>query len=91
MYSDSVRLSLLLIIATCCGGVNSINRTEFSVNAIGDTADEFMSELVARTVSLLCKLQPNLVHVYYDRALRTDIAEEMMLSLGNCTSLMLVR
>lgn len=83
---------LLLIIAIYCDGVNSINQTEFSVNAFGDTADDdSIREMVDRTVSILCKLQPNLVHVYYDRALRTNVAEDVILSLGNCVSLMIVQ
>ncbi|XP_037050215.1 uncharacterized protein LOC119084371 isoform X1 [Bradysia coprophila] len=82
---------MVLIIAIYCDGVNSINQTEFSVNAPSDTTDDFMQEMIVRTVSILCKLQPNLVHVYHDRALRTTIAEDLILSLGNCTSLMLVR
>lgn len=81
-------MRLILIIAIYYKGVNSINQNEFNV---GDTNEDFKQEMmVFRTVSILCKFRPNLVHLYYDRALRTNIAEKLILSMNNCTSLMLV-
>lgn len=78
---------LILVIAIYYEGANCINPTEFDVN----TNEAFTQEMVFRTVSILCNFRPNLVHLYYDGAVRTNAAEEMILSLNNCTSLMVVR
>lgn len=90
MLLYSVRL--ILIIAIYYEGVNStINQTEFNVDAFGDKYEIFTQELVSRTVSILCKFRPNLVHVYYDRASRTNVAEQVIFMMNNCTALMVVR
>lgn len=81
----------MLIVAIYYEGVNSINQTTTTPNAFGDTHDDFTQELVLRTVSILCKFRSNLVHIYYDKALKTNVAEELIRLLNNCASLMLVR
>lgn len=76
----------ILIIAVYYEAVNSQTQLEFS-----DTPETFTRELVYRTVSILCRLRPNLAHVYYDSDLKTSIAEKLIFLMNNCTSLMLVR
>lgn len=82
---------LILIFGIYYEGVNCINQTEFNVDAFGDAYENITQELVVRTVSILCKFRPNLVHVYYDKALRTNVAEKLIFSMNNCTSLVIVR
>lgn len=88
-------LRFILIITISCKSVNLSNGTEFLVNDSVDTyanfTDDVTQEMVNRTVSILCTFRPNLVHVYYDSSVETNVPEHMILALNDCTSLMLVR
>ncbi|KAJ6634775.1 Glutamate receptor [Pseudolycoriella hygida] len=86
-----VSVCFVLITIIYCEGVNTTNDSESDVDRFFGTHIDSKNQLIFRTVSILCKFQPNLVHIYYDGALKTNVAEKLILLMSNCSSLMIVR
>lgn len=80
---------IILIIAIYCDGVFLLNETDLDLNGVED--DDFTQKLVIHAASMLCDFRVNLVYVYYETTLRTNIAENMIFLLNRCTALTIAR
>lgn len=86
----SICIRYIVITAIIYEQIYAIDENEWISHSFGND-ENLAHQLSYYTASMLCNFRVNLVHVYYETNLTSNIAETLIIMMSKCTSIMVVR